>query len=356
MAEGRHGAQVGMGRMLHAFEHGHDGVVGRCGVQAGAQRQLGTHAEAAARGVCLVAGHAGALVQAVAFGIERQLGLGGLLFDECLGIAGRGVGLAVAHQIGGNGVDVGIALLRQAVGHGSHGAGCHTVAGREAGLHIVDQILLGPGQGRGRLVRQSGSIPAFGAAAGQVELTRFLGGQAVARCVAGAAVTQAFDQVGTAIPLGSLLFIVLDDAGLEVEPVPGRNAAAHVVGEVQRRLGRLVLHGRLAHQKGVQGLHVLIRHAAEGRVGEGGVEVLAFAVHAVAHGALEGFIAPAADAGLQIGRDVAGVDGAEGAGHGQTARVGLAVGCRVADGAVAHGGQQPALGNLLGCEVGSGNG
>ena len=136
-----------------------------------------------------------------------------------------------------------------------------------------------------------------------------------ARCagVAGAAVTQTFDEIGAAIPLGCLLFIVLDHAGLEVEPVPGRNAAAHVVGKFSAVLGGWFSTAGSLIRKAYKAFmsSSVTRLKA---VGECRVEVLAFAVHAVAHGALEGFKAPAADTGLGVRRDVAGVDGAEGLG------------------------------------------
>ena len=69
-------------------------------------------------------------------------------------------------------------------------------------------------------------------------------------------------------------------------------------------------------------------------VGEGRVEVVALAVDALVHGAPKGLERPRADAGLRVGRDVGGVDGAERRRQGEAAGIGLAARRGVADGAI----------------------
>ncbi|MPN05921.1 hypothetical protein SDC9_153175 [bioreactor metagenome] len=75
--------------------------------------------------------------------------------------------------------------------------------------------------------------------------------------------------------------------------------------------------------------------------------MVALAVHALAHGAFERFVRPAANARLRIRRDVGAVDCTERAGDGQPACVHRAVGHGMAHRAIAHGRQQTALFDLL---------
>ena len=70
---------------------------------------------------------------------------------------------------------------------------------------------------------------------------------------------------------------------------------------------------------------------------EGGVEVRTVAAHAFAHGARERGFRPAADPGVGIRRDVAGVDRAEWRGYRKTASKGFAARAGMAGGAVADG-------------------
>src|SRR5579862_4470364 len=78
------------------------------------------------------------------------------------------------------------------------------------------------------------------------------------------------------------------------------------------------------------------------RVGKGRIKMPAVAMDAFAHGALEGGVRPAADAGLDVGRDVGAVDEAERRFDGAPAGVEDAVGRGMAGRAVAERGELPA--------------
>ena len=81
------------------------------------------------------------------------------------------------------------------------------------------------------------------------------------------------------------------------------------------------------------------------RVGECRIEMLAVAMNALAHRALEGGIGPVADAGLDIGRDVGAVDDAERRLQRPPAGIDRAARAGVADHAIAERGELLAAGN-----------
>jgi hypothetical protein len=124
-------------------------------------------------------------------------------------------------------------------------------------------------------------------------------------------------------------------SALQEQQVPSRHQRPEAEREHELVLRRLGFGGRARHQVRVERADVLLRHPREVRVGKRRVQQVPVARDAGVHRALEGGERPAADAGGRIGRDVGAVDRAEGRLQRQPARVGLAVGARVADHAVA---------------------
>ena len=163
--------------------------------------------------------------------------------------------------------------------------------------------------------------------------------------MASAAVAQSFYQVGAA-QLGVCCGGDSVGFGLHLVGIGGEHAApqgqrpAHGQRPGDAVFRHLGADGfNLLHEVGVHVLHVLLTDLRVRRVGHGGVEAAFALVFAVAHGLVKVLKAVAADARGFVGRDVAGVDGANGRAHGQAARKGLAAGGGVAGHAVAHAGQ-----------------
>ena len=71
------------------------------------------------------------------------------------------------------------------------------------------------------------------------------------------------------------------------------------------------------HQKGIKRVVVLVGDVGEMIIRKGRIEMLAVAIDAGAHRAAECRLRPAADAGVGVGRDVGGIDGAERCRHGR---------------------------------------
>src|SRR5690606_4999370 len=92
---------------------------------------------------------------------------------------------------------------------------------------------------------------------------------------------------------------------------------------------------------GLEVVYVLAAHLGEPGVGTGGIHVLAVLALAFVHCAVEILPGPVADAGDDVRRDVAGIDGAEGRLHRVAAREGFAALGRVAGDAIAGVGQVP---------------
>ena len=122
-----------------------------------------------------------------------------------------------------------------------------------------------------------------------------------------------------------------------MQRVPQVHQRAKVEGGAQVGGWGGLRHRGLGHQVGVQRGQLVIRHAREGGVREGGVEHAPVVRHALAHGALEGAEGPAADAGGGVGREVGGVDGAKRRLQRSAPGVGLTALGRVAARAVAQG-------------------
>ncbi len=150
---------------------------------------------------------------------------------------------------------------------------------------------------------QGRRFPALGKAAGEIGIA-LLGAERVARRMAAAAMAEALDEIGAAVPLLGFGGIGLEFARPVEQRIPARKQRAEVEREGERIRRRRGAHRRLGHQVGVERLHVGVAGLGEMGVGEGGIELPSVAMQPVAHRALEGGIGPGADAGLDVGRDV----------------------------------------------------
>jgi hypothetical protein len=101
-------------------------------------------------------------------------------------------------------------------------------------------------------------------------------------------------------------------------------------------------------------VQVRVLQAREVIVGKGRIEQMAVAGHAFAQGARKGGLAPVADAGGRVRRDVGRVDGAEGRGQPAAAGEGRAAGAGVAADAVAQVGDARAGTHQRRVETGAG--
>ncbi|MNK91188.1 hypothetical protein D3C87_1112750 [compost metagenome] len=230
----------------------------------------------------------------------------------------------------------------QALHHRGHRARRGTVPGGKAGAQVLEQVVLGPRHWRLRECRQGRRFPTLRFAASQIGLATPLAAQGVARRVARAAVAQSIGQIRAAIPLcgaRGVRYVLL----VAVEQhVPSSQQRPGVERERQLRFGWARYHRVGGHQVGIERLHVGIADLGKRRVREGRIEPAAIAMDAFAHGALERRVGPVADAGLGVGRDVGGIDGAERRFERQPTGIARAAWRRMAHRAVAGGGYQPA--------------
>src|SRR3954447_5012165 len=126
--------------------------------------------------------------------------------------------------------------------------------------------------------------------------------------MAGAAVPQAPDQTGALIPCGAARRVDRVGAPGEEQLAPEQLDQTEVEREAELVDVDRVAHRRQGTQVGKDRRHVVARdHGVEG-VGHDWVEVLPLAVHAVVHRPVELGPAPAADAGVIVGRDVGAHD------------------------------------------------
>ena len=124
-----------------------------------------------------------------------------------------------------------------------------------------------------------------------------------------------------------------------IKPIPENEPKAQIEGEYQLvGRGRLV-HGRQGLQISEEIVGILPRDAGEIDIRQCRIEMGAARRDAIMQGAVEILFAPAADPGLPVGRDIGGIDRAEGGVEGNTAGKILAVGRCVAAGAIAQDGK-----------------
>ena len=121
----------------------------------------------------------------------------------------------------------------------------------------------------------------------------------------------ALDQIAAAIPFRALLLVRHQDAGLEEQPVPAAHHDAIVERKAQLGRARRIAHRRQRRQIGADRQNVLARQLREIRIGEGRVIARAVGRDAEAQRAVEIVVAPGAEPGLAIRRQVGRIDAAE---------------------------------------------
>ena len=105
-------------------------------------------------------------------------------------------------------------------------------------------------------------------------------------------------------------------------------------------------------------MQILVTDFREEIIGKGGIEIVPLSIDALAHGTDEGFLGPAADPALGIGRDVGRIDDTEGSRQGQSAGIRFPARPRMADPTIAESGQDLTLLDQIGVErsrVGAGH-
>jgi len=154
--------------------------------------------------------------------------------------------------------------------------------------------------------------------------------------VARAAMSEALNQIRTAIPSGILAIFIAVDGFVEEDHVPERQRPAHV--ERERDIGRaigLVDRRHALHEIRVERSDVVIAHLRVGRIGHGRIEIVAILRYAAAQRFVEIRLRPFADARPRVRRDVGRVDLPHRRGHREAAGERLALGCRVASDTIA---------------------
>jgi len=116
--------------------------------------------------------------------------------------------------------DVGVRQGREtSVDDGSHWAGGHSMQGAHAATQVAEQLALRPWSRRGIGIRQSSRDPIIDHAA-RKSLSGLFGAERVARRVTTTAVAQAFGQIGSTIPFGTLGGVRLKAAVPEKQNLP----------------------------------------------------------------------------------------------------------------------------------------
>ena len=215
--------------------------------------------------------------------------------------------------------------------------------GRVAVAQVIEQRRLGPRHWRSAQRGERRRLPAVDQRAREVARASLLCAERIACGVAGTAVAEAVDEVGTTVPFDRLRRDRGDRAGHEIERVPRGHQRAHAEREREPGLGRRVRDRRLRHQVGVERGQILVGRLRERGVRKRGIQMLAIARDAFAHRALERTERPGADAVHRVGREVGRPDRAERCFERAAARVRRAAGRGVADEASAGRSEHAAL-------------
>ena len=180
-----------------------------------------------------------------------------------------------------------------------------------AALQIFGDIVHAPGfQAAARGAIQSRREHALNQATA-ISLAAPVGAKDVLRRMAGAAMAGAFDQIATAIPFRALLLIGHQNARLEEQPVPAAHEDAIIQRPAQLRLTRRISHRRQRRQIGPDRENVMAGQFGEIRVGEGRVIARAVARHPEAERAIKLVVAPSAEAGIGVRRQIGRIDPAK---------------------------------------------
>ncbi len=147
---------------------------------------------------------------------------------------------------------------------------------------------------------------------------------------------ETLDQIRAAIPFGALLRIGDEAAFVEIEQIPEHHQPALVEREFQAVARRRVMDRRECVQIRANCQHVLIGDLGVLRVWEGWIEPSAALADAFMHRPQKIGVAPLADAGIRVGRDVRCHDRAERRVDRQAARERACFVSRVAGDAIAR--------------------
>ncbi|CAM2151862.1 hypothetical protein PT2222_270036 [Paraburkholderia tropica] len=268
---------------------------------------------------------------------------------------GRFLALRDGLQIGRHRLDVVVGdVLQAVVDHVRHRPE-HGAALRDAGFQQTGDVLDLPVAETAFARRERGRVPVLQRNQPARERRRIdRRAHHVDRRVAHAAVAESFDQIRAAIPFDRFGRIGLVFALAEEQRAPADQQVAVVEREFQLMRTARHVYRRHRAQIGVDRIRIRARDLGVAREREGRVEQAAVFRAARVHGAVEVVAAPLADAVLVVGRDVRRVERAEGRGHRQAAREGLAAAHRVTGDAVAGAGQILALLDQLGLVGGRG--
>ena len=178
-------------------------------------------------------------------------------------------------------------------------------------LQIFDDVVHTPGfQSAALGAVEPWSKPALhrGAAEGATALAR---AEHVLGRVASTAMRDAFDQIAAAVPFRAFLLVGLEDARPEEQPIPAPHHHAVIERPAQFRRRRAVLNWRERREVGADRQQVVADHLGEVGIGERGVVERTVAPYAVTQGAIELLVAPGAEAGIAIRRQIGRIDPAE---------------------------------------------
>ena len=168
---------------------------------------------------------------------------------------------------------------------------------------------------------QAGGEPPFAHAAFEARIALDAAQHVLGR-MAGAAVTEAFDEILPAIPLGGTKRVGRELAFMEEQKVPACDGSPHA--HRPRQIGRAhaLAHRRQRIQECLDGEHVVVRQMGEPGIGKRGIQMVAVRPPAFVHRPPEVVVRPPADARFPIRREVRRVDRAEGRWHRSIAGIG----------------------------------
>ena len=199
--EGRHIAEIARHRGCDAVQDDLDQIVRHGAVQIAVQRQRRPAAEQR-RAADRMANRAGALIEPRAGG-DAETTLVPVAVSS-LAASASCAGLSMAclverGEIDRHGANILVGQCGEFFHHRRHRAGGDAVKAGFAGAQISEQLILAPGDRRVRQRGQRRRFPAFRETAGQIGLGLFRA-ERIARRMAGAAMAEALDQIGAAIP------------------------------------------------------------------------------------------------------------------------------------------------------------
>ena len=180
-----------------------------------------------------------------------------------------------------------------------------------AALEIVDDVGDAPRfQPAARGCIEPWRVPAIHRAAFERAIGA-IGTEGILRRMTCAAVAGAIDQICAAIPFRALCRVESECARLEEQRIPAAHDDPMIEWPSQRHRGAGVADCRQCREIGFDRQHVRAGHSREIGIGKRRIVARAVRRDAVVHGAIEIVVAPCADAGVAIWRQVGRIDRAE---------------------------------------------